>query len=244
MQTRSLSRGMLPVAGLLLVVGGCGGAGGEGFRGLPDGSLAADVVTTPYDGTAPQSDGSASDAPASDASAPDAGAPADATPPADASAEGAADAPNGDAPGMDAPGDRDSSSDGSTGDCPALPAGGLYATIADDIRHSVSHLWVDNQLGIDQLLAYWHGTSTGGLPVGPLVCMPADWNCPWHFYIDPQTIQFADVSVEVCQGWDLEVESNCPAFRAGSGGCYAPLGETITEVRDCRTDPTCPVVAK
>jgi hypothetical protein len=145
---------------------------------------------------------------------------------------------------MDAPTGPDSSSDGSMGDCPTLPTGGLYATITDPVRNSVSHLWVDNQTGIDQLLAYWHGTSTGGLPDGPLVCMPVGWNCPWHFYIDPQTIQFGDVSAEACQGWDLEVESNCPAFQAGSGGCYSPLGETITEVRDCRTDPTCPVVPK
>ena len=204
------------------------------------------VETGPGDGTAPGADGQVGDGPA-EGSNPSADANPDANGPDvfnDASAEGAADAPDGDAPGTDAPSGPDSSGDG-LGDCATLPTGGLYVALFDSVRQTVSHLWVNNQTGVSQLLAYWHRTSMGGVPGGTLVCMPAAWNCPWHFYIDPQGIQFSELGIEACQGWDSEVEMNCNAFRAGApNGCYSPLGEDITEVRDCRTDPTCPIVPR
>jgi hypothetical protein len=225
-----------------LSLSACGDSSTPLPAGTPRDGAALDTGTS-QDGTVPGADGQVGDGPAEGANpAPDANGPNGLD---DAFAEGATDGSGGDAPGADAPSGLDSSRDGPSGGCATLPTGGLYVTLVDSARQTVSHLWVDNQTGINQLLAYWRSMSLGGLPVGTLVCMPAAWNCPWHFYIDPQDIQFSEVGIEACQGWDLEVEMNCNAFRAGApNGCYSPLGETITEVRDCRADPTCPIVPR
>jgi hypothetical protein len=103
------------------------------------------------------------------------------------------------------------------------------------------HASITNAAGIAGALALWHGTSTAAIPDATLICTPAGYNCPWHWQMDPATIAFADVTTEVCDGTPSYVEANCASF---GGGRYCPWAATMTELRDCRTDASCPAIAK
>jgi len=92
--------------------------------------------------------------------------------------------------------------------------------------------------GIDQAIALWHGQSIANIPNGALVCEAVPWNCPWSFHQDPASIQFAEMTIEVCDGTPSYVDQNC----AGFGGQYCPWSTELIELRDCRADPSCPVV--
>jgi hypothetical protein len=135
-------------------------------------------------------------------------------------------------------GRRDASSGSDAGSCGALPSGGLYGTFA--VGSQIFHLWINAQPGIDQALADWHSGTTQ-IPNGKLVCnAPAAWNCPWHWQMDPSSIMFADVAIELCDGAPSYIEANCATF----GKQYCPWSAKMIEMRDCRTDPACPAVPK
>jgi hypothetical protein len=121
--------------------------------------------------------------------------------------------------------------------CDALPGEGVYATFLV-AGSETYHASITNPDGIDQAIALWQGTSTATIPVGQLVCAPAPWSCPWSFHQDPASIQFAEVAVEVCDGTPSYVEEHCAQF----GDQYCPWAAELVDLRDCRTDPSCPPV--
>src|SRR5262249_41271288 len=152
-------------------------------------------------------------------------------PPTRDAASDASPAPARDAASDASPDARDSGEPG----CGALPAAGVYATFADG--NEVFHVSITNPAGIQGALDLWHGTSIAKIPDGVLQCQPAAWNCPWHWHLDPATIEFAELTTEVCDGRPTDVESGCASFGAGR---YCPWSVTLTELRDCRTDASCP----
>lgn len=128
----------------------------------------------------------------------------------------------------------------SGGETPSpLPVGGLYATFSaagEIFRTSITH-----PDGIAQARATWAGTSNAHIPIGDLVCSSKSWNAPWHWHMDPESVRMAEVTIELCDGMPSFVEANCVA---AGGGQFCPWSAQLVELRDCSTDPTCPVVPR
>ncbi len=205
-----------------LGVAACGGTSGSGEGGADAASPAADAAV---DVRGPVGSDSGS--------LPESGALPDASSPM----------PWPDAPADAPPAGDDAAADGSGNDgasaCGVLPTGGLYATFA--VGADVFHASITNASGIANALALWHGTSTAAIPSAPLICTPAAWNCPWHWHMDPAMLDFADTTIEVCDGTPSYVDANCATF---GGGQYCPWSAKLTGLQDCRTDPSCPDVPK
>lgn len=150
------------------------------------------------------------------------------------------------APRADAPGTADGRSDGRSADtpdgaggaCETLPSGGLYATF--DVTGERFRAHLTSPAAIDGALALWEGTSSANIPNGSLVCEPEPWNCGWSWHLEPGTITFAELTIEVCDGAPSYIEENCDDFVDR----YCPWSATLVELRDCRTDPSCPVVPR
>jgi hypothetical protein len=191
----------------------------------------------------PATDGGATPTPdasrvARDASSPEAGAdaPSDAPSPLpDAGADAPSDAPS---PLPDA-----GASDDGASACGALPVGGLYATFTDSLHGEVFHVSITNASGIASALASWHDTTPHPtIPGGTLICTQAAWNCPWHWQIVPDTVNVTMAAEEACDGWASGVETHCDAYAAL--GKFCPWQSNLTELRDCRTDASCPAIPK
>jgi len=120
-----------------------------------------------------------------------------------------------------------------------LPAGGLYATIAVGSR--TFHASITHPDGMAQARAVWDGTSNANIPAGRLDCSAVSWNEPWHWHLEPETVRFAEVTMELCDGDPSYVEANCATF---GGGSYCPWAAEMTALRDCSTDPACPAVPR
>jgi len=121
---------------------------------------------------------------------------------------------------------------------PGLPCSGLYAKFG--VIDEFFHVSITNPAGIEQAIALWEGRSQATIPVGTLVCKPIAWNSPWSWYLEPTTLEFGEAAVEVCDGRPSYVEADCSAF----GPTYCPWAAVLVELRDCRTNPDCPVMPR
>lgn len=133
--------------------------------------------------------------------------------------------------------------------CDTLPVEGVYATFrippAPPDRPE-QRFWasITSAAGILSALDAWQGRSSANIPAGDLVCEPAAWNCGWPWHQDPATVVLAEMAIEVCDGMPPPTTEACLTFRAGSGGGFCPWSAELVELRDCRTDPSCPAVPR
>jgi hypothetical protein len=123
------------------------------------------------------------------------------------------------------------------GACSALPTAGVYATFR--VVSDVFHASITNPSGIDQALALWHGQSQAKIPVGQLECNNGTYNCGWTWRMSPASITFAEVTIEVCDATPSYVQGNCASF---PNATYCPWSAELIELRDCRTQTSCPAV--
>lgn len=82
--------------------------------------------------------------------------------------------------------------------------------------------------------------STASIPNGDLVCEPAPYNCGYGWHRNPDTIEFAEATIELCDATTSYVEGNGKAFGPG----YCPWPAELIELRDCRMDLSCPLAAQ
>lgn len=127
--------------------------------------------------------------------------------------------------------------DGGGAACP-LPDEGLYATFS--VNGELFRAKLTGNMAIDRAIALWRGTSNASIPNGELVCEPSPWNCGYGFHLEPGTIEFAEVTIEVCDGAPSFVDANCEDFVDR----YCPWGAELVQLRDCRQNPACPVVPR
>ncbi|HMI89215.1 MAG TPA: hypothetical protein VK550_34285 [Polyangiaceae bacterium] len=123
--------------------------------------------------------------------------------------------------------------------CSALPTAGVYATfrvVGDVFRASIT-----NVAGIDQALGLWRGQSQAKIPTGELECGNNTYNCGWTWRMNPASVTFAELTIEVCDATPSYVEGNCASF---PNGRYCPWSAELIELRDCRTEASCPVVPR
>lgn len=133
--------------------------------------------------------------------------------------------------------------------CETLPTGGLYATVgvsADDNPWQPGDEYFHAQIldpeAIRQALADW-AAGVRQILSGALVCQPAGYNCTQSWHLDPDTIVLSDTAIEVCDGLPSYVEAHCEQF-AAENVRYCPWTTDVIELRDCRTDPSCPPVPR
>jgi hypothetical protein len=124
--------------------------------------------------------------------------------------------------------------------CPRVnPSEGLYARLRNP-SGEYYHAVITNPVGIEQAIALWQGRSQGLIAAGRMVCQRVDWNCPWSWHLDPESVGFPEVVIEACMSPPSWAETHCASFLDIG---YCPDGELI-ELRDCRTNPDCPMMPR
>lgn len=122
-------------------------------------------------------------------------------------------------------------------DCGALPPGGLYATF--DAAGQYFHATLSNTDGIAQAVALWRGESQASIPLVYLVSETHRWNCGYAWIADAARLTFAEGAIELC-----DAAPDNARFAFDEAGVWCPWGARLVQLRDCRTDPACPVVSR
>lgn len=112
-------------------------------------------------------------------------------------------------------------------------AGGILATFA--VGDEQFRVWVTNPATIEQILALQAGTSTASIPNGVIHygSGAGGHNAPWSWHLDPEQIEMADFTTEVCDAAPSYVEENLDEF-VEVVGRYCPWGATLVTVEDYR----------
>jgi hypothetical protein len=111
--------------------------------------------------------------------------------------------------------------------------GGVLATF--DVTGEAFTVWVTNPATIEQLLALERGESTANIPNGRLLrgAGEADHNAPWSWHLDPEDIEMAEITIELCDGAPSYVEDNVAEF-ADNIGRYCPWSAQLVALEDRR----------
>jgi hypothetical protein len=93
-------------------------------------------------------------------------------------------------------------------------------------------VWVTNPRTIQQLKDLRAGTSTASIPNGRILSGPgrASYNAPWRWHLDPQDIQMADMTTEVCDGRPSYVNQHLHDF-VGTVKRYCPWAAKLVGLR-------------
>lgn len=116
---------------------------------------------------------------------------------------------------------------------PDALAGGVLAEF--DVSGEVFHAWVTNSEAIDDLFALEEGESMANIPNGIIHRGPGqgDHNDPWSWHLDPENIQMAEVTIEVCDGAPSFVEEEVDYF-VDEVGRYCPWNAELVSLEDHR----------
>lgn len=112
--------------------------------------------------------------------------------------------------------------------------GGLLATF--DVSGELFNVWVTSPDAIQQILNLQDGTSNANIPNGKILLGPgaADHNSPWNWHLDPEDIEMAELTVEVCDGRPSHVEDNVDEF-VNNVARYCPWSAKLVDVKDNRS---------
>ncbi len=112
-------------------------------------------------------------------------------------------------------------------------SGGILATF--EVVGEEFRVWVTNPETIQQILDLQRGASEASIPNGVVLRGPgqADHNQPWSWHLDPQDIEMAEVTMELCDGTPSFVEEELDYF-VDTVGRYCPWMARLLEVEDYR----------
>lgn len=110
--------------------------------------------------------------------------------------------------------------------------GGVLATFR--VGTEQFKVWAVDSAAVASLLALESGTSLANIPNGAIRQGSglASHNAPWSWHLDPQDIQMAENTIEVCDGQPSYVEAHLADFL--QIGRYCPWGATLVDVEDLR----------
>jgi hypothetical protein len=116
---------------------------------------------------------------------------------------------------------------------PAQLTGGVLFTF--DVEGEEFNVWVTNPDTIQQLLDLQAGTSSANIPNGRILRGPgeADHNAPWSWHLDPQDIEMAEITIELCDGMPSYVEANLDEF-VDTVQRYCPWAAELASLQDLR----------
>lgn len=112
-------------------------------------------------------------------------------------------------------------------------AGGVLVTF--DVDGEVFRVWVTNPATIEQIIALRDGKSQANIPNGAIREGPGqgNHNAPWSWHLDPEEIEMAEMTIELCDGRPTYVEENLAEF-VNTVGRYCPWSARLVEVQDYR----------
>lgn len=127
--------------------------------------------------------------------------------------------------------DDDDSNGNGNGDDPLT--GGILATFA--VNDDEFTAWVTKEQTIEDILALEAGESQANIPNGVILRGPGedDHNAPWSWHLDPEDIEMAEATIEVCDGALDYVEDNVDEF-VDQIGRYCPWSAELVSVEDRR----------
>lgn len=111
--------------------------------------------------------------------------------------------------------------------------GGVLATF--EVQSERFHVWTHDPETIQQLEALEEGESEAGIPNGELRCGPGpgEYNAPWSWHMDPDAVEMAEATAEVCDGRPSFVESEVDYF-VDEVGRYCPWSAELVGLQDLR----------
>jgi hypothetical protein len=121
---------------------------------------------------------------------------------------------------------------------PASPSGdpltgGLVATFR--VGNDSFRVWIRNSRTIEEVLALQRGASAENIPNGRLRTGAGQGghNAPYSWHLDPDDIDMAGATIEVCDGTPSYVEAHRDEF-ISQVNRYCPWGATLVAVVDYR----------
>jgi hypothetical protein len=111
--------------------------------------------------------------------------------------------------------------------------GGVLATFS--VGNESFRVWIRNARTIEQVLGLQRGTSTASIPNGKLRTGAGQGahNAPYSWHLDPDEIDMAALTIEVCDGAPSYVEAHRDEFIAQVTR-YCPWGARLTALVDYR----------
>lgn len=111
--------------------------------------------------------------------------------------------------------------------------GGVLATF--EVQSERFHVWTDRRETIRQLEALEAGDSRATIPNGELRRGPGpgEYNAPWSWHMDPDGVEMAEATAEVCDGTPSFVESEVDYF-VDDVGRYCPWSAELVGLQDLR----------
>ena len=110
--------------------------------------------------------------------------------------------------------------------------GGALATF--QVSGEEFHIWVTNDVVIEQIFDLRDGLSSANIPNGVLHSGPgiASHNAPWLWHIDAEEISMAEAAIEVCDGRPSQVDAFLEDYLAV--GHFCPWGAQLVSIDDRR----------
>jgi hypothetical protein len=111
--------------------------------------------------------------------------------------------------------------------------GGVLASFS--VGSENFRVWIRNPGTIEQVLALQRGTATATIPNGRLRTGSGQGahNAPYTWHLDPDEIEMAGLTIEICDGAPSYVEAHRDEFIAQVNR-YCPWGARLTSVADHR----------
>ncbi|OGO37513.1 MAG: hypothetical protein A2147_03105 [Chloroflexi bacterium RBG_16_57_8] len=113
---------------------------------------------------------------------------------------------------------------------PALSGGVLV--VFDVVGESYS-VFITNKETISEVFAVQRGESQATIPSGRLVKGAVPYNKPWSWHVDPEDIQMAEITIELCDGTPSHVEADLD-YWVNTVQRFCPWRARITKIDDFR----------
>jgi hypothetical protein len=110
-------------------------------------------------------------------------------------------------------------------------SGGILVTF--DVEGEIYKIFITNKDTIADVFAVAHSESMATIPNGKIIGEPVFYNKPWSWHIDPQDIQMAEFTIEVCSGLPSFVESDMD-YWVNTLGRLCPWSAEIVNIEDLR----------
>ena len=109
--------------------------------------------------------------------------------------------------------------------------GGMLATF--DVQGERYSIFITNPQTIEQVLALSNGQSNARIPSGRLIKGREAYNAPWSWHIDPEDVQMAELTMELCDGLPSYVEKDIE-YWVDTVGRFCPWSAVLVALKDYR----------
>jgi len=104
-----------------------------------------------------------------------------------------------------------------------------FTIVAESLR-----LWITNDAFIDESIAQLAGDVQPRVPLFNDLVDGQDCDPQWSWHVDPQTVEFADFTIELCDGLPSHIEAD-KQYWLNTVSSYCPWSAVVAAVDDRRT---------